>query len=103
MRISVGCAVASVLLLAAATGAAPKSDDDARVAAKRLRSPVDARMRALAGAPGQLRARPRDRATRGRCSCARAASSSTRRRMATRRPCSARLAAFDAAARIQSL
>ena len=59
MRTSFGCVVLT-LLLAAGAAAAPKSDDEARTDAKRMRSPVDARLRGWAGAPGRLRAHHTD-------------------------------------------
>jgi subtilisin family serine protease len=60
MRISAVCVVALALLLAVGIAAEPRIGDDAHGAAKRLRSPVDARLRGWAGAPGRLRAGPTD-------------------------------------------
>ena len=61
MRSTGRCVVSlAVFVLAVASAAAPRPDEDPRVAAKRMRSPVDARLRAWAGAPGRQRARHAD-------------------------------------------
>src|SRR5262245_11015409 len=60
MRITLGCVALGLWLLAVGAAAEPWVADDARVAAKRQRSPVDASLRAWAGGAGLLRAQRAD-------------------------------------------
>jgi len=61
MRTSVRwIAACAGVLVAIGSAAGARNDEDPRVTAKRLRSPVDARLRGSAGAPGRQRARPSD-------------------------------------------
>src|SRR5688572_6302182 len=62
MRTS-GCWIAAcaAVLVAIGGAAGARDDEDPRVTAKRLRSPVDARLHGWAGAPGRQRARQADR------------------------------------------